>query len=170
MSLRRRRSLETKPWGLYGGFMRQVRLFIWSLGVGIVVTSSLCGALSLADPLKVGPTPMGVALSGTMVPSALVRAGDVESKPTSSLSIVGETAMALRTIPTLSAQIAVGRTTVIPYLGAGFGGGYATEFDRSLHTLPVAFSNPNSTTVGLRNLFGPYLVPNEVQLGIRFPF
>lgn len=78
--------------------------------------------------------------------------------------------MALRTIPTISAQFAVGRTTMIPYLGAGFGGGYATEFDRSLHTLPVTASGLSSTTVGLRNLFGPHLVPNEVQLGIRLPF
>jgi hypothetical protein len=58
----------------------------------------------------------------------------------------------------------------MPYLGAGFGGGYTTEFDRSLHTLPGALSDPHSTSTGLRNLLGPHLVPNEVQLGIRFPF
>lgn len=150
--------------------MLQIRLLAWSLGMGIVVTSSLYGSFSHADPLKAGPTSMGSTLSGITAPPVLAIVRGMESRQLSFASVTGETAMVLRTIPTLSTQIAVGDTTFIPYLGAGFGGGYATEFDRSLHTLSAASSGFSSTTPGLRNLFGPHLVPNEVQLGIRFPF
>jgi hypothetical protein len=56
----------------------------------------------------------------------------------------------------------------VPYIGAGFGGGYATELDRSLNTVPSASSG--SLNTGSKNLFEQPLIPNEVQLGIRFPF
>jgi hypothetical protein len=56
----------------------------------------------------------------------------------------------------------------MPYIGAGFSGGYATELDRSLNTVQSASSSPFNA--GLKNLFGQQLLPNEVQLGIRFPF
>lgn len=56
----------------------------------------------------------------------------------------------------------------MPYIGAGFGGGYATELDRSLNTTQSA--SYGSLNTGLKNLFGPQLIPNEVQLGVRFPF
>ncbi len=56
----------------------------------------------------------------------------------------------------------------MPYVGAGFGGGYATELDRSLNTAQSASSGSFNT--GVKNLFGQQLIPNEVQLGIRFPF
>jgi hypothetical protein len=66
--------------------------------------------------------------------------------------------------------MSVGGTKLMPYIGAGFGGGYATEFDRSLHALPSFSSSSGSTNAGLRSLFGQHFIPNEVQLGIRFPF
>jgi hypothetical protein len=76
----------------------------------------------------------------------------------------------LRAVPSLTKQIAVGGTKLMPYIGAGFGGGYLTEFDRSLHAPPSFSSSSGSTNAGLRSLFGQHLIPNEVQLGIRFPF
>ena len=76
----------------------------------------------------------------------------------------------LRAVPSLSKQISVGGTTLMPYIGAGFGGGYVTEFDRSLHASPSLSSSSSSTNAGLRSLFGPHLIPNEVHLGIRVPF
>ena len=78
--------------------------------------------------------------------------------------------MLLRTLPNVSKHISVGGTTVVPYIGAGFRGGYATDFDRSLNTAlsaPLSFSS--SADIGLRNLAGQ-MIPNEVQVGIRFPF
>jgi hypothetical protein len=68
----------------------------------------------------------------------------------------------------MSTPISVGGTTLVPYIGAGFSGGYATEFDRSLNTPQSA--SAGSFNAGLKNLFGQQLMPNEVQLGIRFPF
>jgi hypothetical protein len=87
-----------------------------------------------------------------------------------SASVPGESVVFLRTVPSLSKQILVGGAKLMPYIGAGFGGGYLTEFDRSLHALPSFSSSFGSTNAGLRSLFGPHLIPNEVQLGIRFPF
>jgi hypothetical protein len=64
----------------------------------------------------------------------------------------------------------VGGTTLVPYIGAGFRGGYATVFDRSLNTaLSSPLSSSGSPDVGLKNLTGQ-MIPNEVQVGIRFPF
>jgi hypothetical protein len=85
-----------------------------------------------------------------------------------SATVPVENGFVLRNIPTVSKPISVGGTTLVPYIGAGFGGGYATELDRSLHTTPSASSNSFGT--GPKNLFGQQLIPNEVQLGVRFPF
>ncbi len=87
-----------------------------------------------------------------------------------SASVPVERAVFLRTVPSLSKQILVGGAKLMPYIGAGFGGGYLTEFDRFLHASPSFSSSSGSTNAGLRSLFGPHLIPNEVQLGIRFPF
>jgi hypothetical protein len=95
-------------------------------------------------------------------------ATEAAARPMPSVPLSAENVLVLRTIPTLSKPILVGGTTLVPYIGAGFGGGYATELDRSLNTAPSASSG--SFNAGPKNLFGQQLVPNEVQLGIRFPF
>lgn len=77
----------------------------------------------------------------------------------------------LRNIPTVSKPISLGGRTLVPYIGAGFGGGYATEFDRALNPAAAASSSfSDSSNAGSRSLVGQNLIPNEVQLGIRFPF
>lgn len=77
----------------------------------------------------------------------------------------------LRNIPTVSKPISLGGRTLVPYIGAGFGGGYATEFDRALNPAAAASSSSSdSSNAGSRSLVGQNLIPNEVQLGIRFPF
>lgn len=87
-----------------------------------------------------------------------------------SASVPMESMVFLRAVPSLSKQILVGGTKLMPYIGAGFGGGYATEFDRSLHVSPFFSSSSGFTNSGPRSLFGQHLIPNEVQLGIRVPF
>jgi hypothetical protein len=82
-------------------------------------------------------------------------------------TVLGENGFVLRTLPTVSKPISVGGTTLLPYIGAGFSGGYATELDRSLNAQSASLGPLNA---GPKNLFGPQLIPNEVQLGIRFPF
>ncbi|BFU93201.1 MAG: hypothetical protein NTAFB01_43880 [Nitrospira sp.] len=85
--------------------------------------------------------------------------------------VPGENGLALRTLPTLSKPISVGGRTFVPYIGAGFGGGYATEFDRALNpAASVSSSSSDSSQAGSKSLLGQNLIPNEVQLGIRFPF
>jgi hypothetical protein len=70
-----------------------------------------------------------------------------------------------RDIPSISGDYSVGGTTLMPYIGAGFGSGYASDLERSLHGGPSI-----QTDSGLRNLFGPSHTPNEFQMGIRIPF
>lgn len=67
--------------------------------------------------------------------------------------------------PTISGRYSIGGTTVMPFLGAGFGGGYLSDVDRSVNSY---LSAPADS--GLRSLFGQSLVPNEFRLGIRIPF
>ncbi len=78
-----------------------------------------------------------------------------------------ENVVILRTLPTMSKEILVGGTTLLPYIGAGFGGGYLTELDRSLNSASSISSN--TINPSLKNL-SQGLLPNEVQMGIRFPF
>lgn len=78
--------------------------------------------------------------------------------------------LVLRTLPTVSRKLSVGGTTLLPYVGAGFGGGYATDIDRSLNTaLSAPSASSNSTDTGMKGMAGQ-MIPNELQLGIRFPF
>ena len=70
-----------------------------------------------------------------------------------------------RDIPSISADYLAGGTKLTPYIGAGFGSGYASDLDRS-------FSGRSSTQLdsGARSHFGQGLTPSEFQMGIRIPF
>lgn len=70
-----------------------------------------------------------------------------------------------RDIPSISGRYSVGGRTIMPYLGAGFGGGYSSELNRSLIGPP-----PVQPDVGLRSPLGQGLAPNEFQMGLRIPF
>ncbi len=71
----------------------------------------------------------------------------------------------VREIPSISGRYAIGGRTLLPYIGAGFAGGYNSEFNRSLSGAPPAQSD-----FGLRSQFGQSVSPNEFQLGVRIPF
>jgi hypothetical protein len=74
-----------------------------------------------------------------------------------------------REVPSISGRYSVGSTTVLPFVAAGFNGGY-TERDRAMN--PAAA--PGTTDqLGLRsqwNQFGQGMAPNEFQMGVRIPF
>jgi hypothetical protein len=127
----------------------------------------LSWSFSHAGAITDGRSAIGPAASNTI---SAPTASEATARPMGSVSVPIENGLVLRSMPTVSKPISVGGTTLVPYLGAGFGGGYATELDRSLHTAPAASALSNSANAGLRNLFGQQLIPNEVQLGIRFPF
>lgn len=71
----------------------------------------------------------------------------------------------VRDIPSISGRYAIGGRTLLPYIGAGFSGGYSSEFGRSLAVVP-----PTQSDFGLRSQFGQSVSPNEFQVGIRIPF
>ena len=70
-----------------------------------------------------------------------------------------------RDIPSSSGDYWGGGTKLIPYIGAGFGSGYASDLDRSISGRP---STP--TDSGSRSHVGQGLTPSEFQIGIRIPF
>lgn len=70
-----------------------------------------------------------------------------------------------RDIPSISGRYSIGGRALLPYLGAGFSGGYGSEFNRSLGGGP-----PTHSDFGLRSQFGQTISPNEFQMGLRIPF
>ena len=144
----------------------QTRIIRWPMGIVLAMSVGVCGSLSHADTIG-GRSPIESATSHRMISSSST-ATEATVKPMPSATVSVENGFVLRNIPTVSKPISVGGTTLVPYIGAGFGGGYATELERSLHTTPSA--SPGSFNTGPKNLFGQQLIPNEVQLGVRFPF
>ena len=147
--------------------MHQTRTIRWCLWIGIAIGLSLSWSLCHAGTTGDGRSAIEPATSDTMTSSALT-ATDTTVGPIASVAIPVENGMVLRTVPTVSKEISVRGATLVPYIGAGFGGGYLTEFDRSLN--PVQSASSGSFNVGSKNPLGQQLIPNEVQLGIRFPF
>ncbi len=70
-----------------------------------------------------------------------------------------------RDVPSISGRYSIEGRTLLPYVGAGFSGGYGAEFNRSLGGVPPVLSD-----FGLRSQFGQSVSPNEFQLGVRIPF
>jgi len=82
-----------------------------------------------------------------------------------SLPLSSPSSSIFRDIPSISGRYSVGGRTIMPYIGAGFGGGYTSELNRSLTGPP-----PVQSDVGLRSPLGQGLSPNEFQMGLRIPF
>ena len=140
------------------------------LGISAMIGLGLCWSLSYAGPTGDGRSTIGPASSSVTASSGAVMVTEAATEQGPSAFLTVESMGFLRAVPSLSKQISVGGAKLMPYIGAGFGGGYLTEFDRSLHASPSFSSSFGSTNAGLRSLFGPHLIPNEVQLGIRVPF
>lgn len=71
----------------------------------------------------------------------------------------------IRQTPTLSGRLQLSEQTLIPYVGAGFGGGFVTERDRALGPSSMF---PQQNLLG--ESLGKGMMPNEFQMGIRIPF
>ena len=152
------------------GSMRHSLRMRWFFGISATIGFSLCWSLSYAGPTGDGRSAIGPATSSLTASSSAVMVTEVATGQGPSAFVPVESVGFLRAVPSLSKQIVLGGAKLMPYIGAGFGGGYLTEFDRSLHASPSFSSSSGSTNAGLRSLFGQHLIPNEVQLGIRFPF
>lgn len=154
--------------------MHQIFFIRWSIGICLAMSVGLCGTPSYAGTTRDGGSVIGPATPNRMVSSAPTQTKAVV-RPTPAAIVREENEFVLRNIPTVSKPISVGGRTLVPYIGAGYGGGYATEFDRALNPAGSASSSSSdsssdSSNAGSRNLLGHNLIPNEVQLGIRFPF
>ena len=112
------------------------------------------------------------ATAGSAAPgekSSQLSSNTVSNDVPSQFPIVAPSASAsppdVRDVPSISGRYLLGGKTLLPYLGAGFSGGYGSEFNRSLGGVPPALSD-----FGLRSQFGQSVSPNEFQIGIRIPF
>ena len=140
----------------------------WILGVGFLIGISWGAPLPYADATGDRPSGIGSSNSDTITSAAIITETDKRWVP--SAPIPEDGTVLIRSLSNVSKQISVGGTTLVPYIGAGFRGGYATDFDRLLSpALSSPLSSTNSTDVELRSLAGQ-MIPNEVQVGIRFPF
>jgi hypothetical protein len=70
-----------------------------------------------------------------------------------------------RDVPLISGRYSIAGRALLPYLGAGFSGGYGSELNRFLGGAP-----PTQSDFGLRNQLGQGVSPNEFQMGVRIPF
>lgn len=73
-----------------------------------------------------------------------------------------------RDVPSLSSRYSIGGTTLLPFIGAGFGGGYSSERDRALNPSVSGLSDSGLRTQW--NQLGQGFSPNEFHMGIRIPF
>lgn len=134
---------------------------------------------------SIGLMARGLALAALVYAGAAASAGEIENRlegsppslfalqggaldripgPTHSAPLPDQSTRLLREPPTITGEIHVGDHTLIPYLGAGFGGGYATERDRMLGQDPTLQQKHI-----LGNMNGGGYLPNEFQMGFRIP-
>jgi hypothetical protein len=94
-------------------------------------------------------------------------AGHTQSPSTLSQlpTVIDQSQEIIRQTPTLSGRLQVSKQTLIPYVGAGLGGGFVTERDRALGPSSVF---PQQNLLG--ESLGKGMIPNEFQVGIRIPF
>lgn len=102
--------------------------------------------------------------TNSQLPQSVLK-NDVPTQPQVAVPSQSAPSTVFRDIPSISSRYSLGGRTVLPYVGAGFGGGYASEFNRSLGGTP-----PIQTDSGLRSQLGQGFSPNEFQMGVRIPF
>jgi len=147
--------MERKPWP-----MKHPVVLIFAIGVMGLLPCSRVGATSDG---AVAPGSFTAGASGTVDGSVLKNNVGVQSPfvppGSSTLSNV------FRDIPSLSRNSLGGGSKLTPYIGAGFGSGYASDLDRSL-----SGGASTQTDSGSRSHLGQGITPNEFQMGIRIPF
>ncbi len=144
--------------------LRAMKRYWWVMPAGCFSVFLLLSHAGAADEGSFSVGPVTAEAIAKMKSSP--KTERIEKQPLSEALSSGGGSPHLQNVPTLSKRYSVGGTTLVPYVGAGFGSGYVSELDRSLNTAPS--SAPSDS--GLRSLFGQSLIPNEVQLGIRLPF
>ncbi len=132
--------------------MKRLHVLVrWVMGMGLL-SLAWVGAAFAQSPFTAPPVWGAARIQSATTPSQLPIMN--EQSPD----------LILQT-PTLSGRVQVSEQTLIPYLGAGFGGGFVSDRDRALGP---------SSVFPQQNLLGDSLskgmMPNEFQMGIRIPF
>jgi|SRR5688572_509429 hypothetical protein len=134
-----------------------------------VIVFAIC-VMGLLSFSRVEGARDGSDAPGSFTAAAVVIVGDSALKN----EVMGQSPLVLpelstplnvfRDIPSVSGDSG-GGTKLIPYIGAGFGSGYASDLDRSIGGRPSP-----QTDSGSRSHFGQGLTPSEFQIGIRIPY
>jgi hypothetical protein len=147
----------------------QFRLYDLNMNLRLCIASLLFTLLAVsvgahaAEDLQVADSPALQSLHQQFSRGGV--ASEVPFYAPDSLPLSSPSSSIFRDIPSISGRYSVGGRTIMPYLGAGFGGGYASELNRSLTGPP-----PVQSDIGLRSPLGQGLSPNEFQMGLRIPF
>jgi hypothetical protein len=142
----------------------------WQMKHPAVIVFAIC-VMSLLSFSRVEATSNGPIAPGSSTAGTLEKVDDSALKN----DVVGQALTVppgsstpsnlFRDIPSISGDSPSGGTKLTPYIGAGFGSGYASDLDRSLSGR--SFTQTDS---GPRSHFGQGLTPSEFQMGIRIPF
>jgi hypothetical protein len=147
--------MEGKPWQ-----MKHPAVIVCAVCLMGLLSFSRAGAVSVGS---VAPGSLTTGAIGKVDDSALKN--DVVGQAPSVLPGSSTPSNVFRDIPSISGDYPVGGTRLKPYIGAGFGSGYASDLDRSL-----SGGSSTQTDSGSRHLSGQGLTPSEFQMGIRIPF
>lgn len=141
---------------------------------GLAFTLLVTGTSNGADLVLPAPDPEQLQLS---VPLDLTRPPDTgtTSRPRTSPNLgpaadfqSGSSAL-FREVPSITGRYSVGGTTLLPFVAAGFNGGY-TERDRAMNPTTAPSLSDQMGLRGQWSQFGPGMAPNEFQMGVRIPF
>lgn len=140
-----------------------MRQFCSCLSVLLLAVLAAAPQIAIAQDRDAADAAVPVATDSR--PSQNSVTGDVPTRLLAERSAPLSPAAVFRDIPSISGRYSFRGTTVLPYLGAGFGGGYTSDLNRSLGN-PL----PAPTDSSLRSQFGQGFSPNEFQMGLRIPF
>ena len=136
-----------------------------SAGIVMVLVVALVApiqGIAASDPVMVDSAVLGDSSSQLASSTPKTTA---PSQPPLAVPSAAASSADVRDIPSISGRYAIGGRTLLPYIGAGFSGGYSSEFNRSL-----GGASSTQSDFGLRSQFGQNVSPNEFQLGVRIPF
>jgi hypothetical protein len=137
------------------------------------VSSFASVLLPLALLALPNPTRGEESLPVTPVPSVLTVPAPVTNSSSSLLPSTALSSGATNNVfsqpPTLAGRYTMNGSTVIPYIGLGFGGGETTDVNRTAARQSMLQSSVQQDRL-LNDVLGKSLVPNEFQVGIRIPF
>jgi hypothetical protein len=129
--------------------------------------------LALALLALPNPTRGDESLPVTPIPPVLTVPAPVTNSSSSLLPSTALSSGATNNVfsqpPTLAGRYTMNGSTVIPYIGLGFGGGETTDVNRTAARQSMLQSSVLQDRL-LNDVLGKSLVPNEFQVGIRIPF